>query len=243
MGHPADLRPSGEDWISRRFADLQRQIDELRAARSLPASSTKGGAFVFLDNNGNVRRAMGNVKLDGSIGGVTTAYGDFVYGDGGAILLAAREGDRGLIYPELALAAHDPFPGNAEKQVTSGTFTDLWEFATNFPSHEVLVVFGTVIIGSDGTTTGELRLRSQGGSTSTVLSVPNNSAINFAYEWLGPWTTGLYDPRAGRDTNLVVSVQARRTAGTGVVFVRQPAAFLSSRFVRPNADTSGHLIT
>lgn len=44
------IMPPGEDWISRRFAEMQTQIEELRAARGLEAASISSGGLRLLDD-------------------------------------------------------------------------------------------------------------------------------------------------------------------------------------------------
>jgi hypothetical protein len=235
LGHPVDLRPAGSDWITRELADVRREVNELRAARGLASSATQGGAFIFQDSDGDPRWTLGTVNLDGSISGVTGAYGIFSFGDDGAIILAAREGDRGLVYPAQPFPFHDL----ASKTVTSGTFAGLWEALVNFPAYEVLQVRMAVICPA--ATTAEVRLiDSLRGNTTDVAAVPAsfNGYVQFA--WLHPAPCGLYDPRPDRVPNLFAAVQARRVSGTGNVLVFPPqTAELTSRFFLPAADATG----
>lgn len=216
--------------------ELKRRLDNLERSPRLPFSSTRGGAFIFQDTSGNVRRAMGNVTLDGSIGGITAAYGDFLYGDGGAIIIMAREGDRGVVYPDLDIPLHSP----ASVNVTSGTFQTLWESYTNFPAHEVIHI--EMAVQSDAGTTGEIRLiENASNQVTSVASIPAayNGVVGF--EWLHPAPTGLYDPRVRPAANMALGVQVRRTAGAGNVIAFPPRqAHYSSKFMHPNAATNGH---
>jgi hypothetical protein len=208
---------------------------DLRAARGLSSSSTRGGAFIFQDSGGDPRWTLGNVGLDGSISGVTVAYGVFAFGDDGQLILMAREGDRGLVYPAQPFPFHD----NAAKTVTSSGFTALWEARINFPAYEVLYVQAAVITPS--ATTAEIKLvDSIGGNETDVVAVPANSNGYAQFWWLHPAPCGLYDPRTDRVPNLFVTLQARRVSGAGNVSVFPPQTTeLTSRFFLPDAATDG----
>jgi hypothetical protein len=223
--------------IAAEIADLKRRIANLERSPRLPFSSTRGGAFVFQDNSGKVRRAQGGVNFDGTIGGVTTAYGDFQYGDGGTVISAAREGDRGIVYPDMQMSFHEPI----QKAVTSASFVTLWEAYTDFPEHEVLYV--EFAVQSDSGTTGEIRLfENKRNIASSVASIPAayNGAVSF--EWVHPATVGLYDqsdPLA--QNNLNVAIQVRRVSGAGNVSPFAPRnQRLTSKFLHPNANTNGN---
>ena len=222
--------------LAAEIADLRRRLNNLERSQRLPFSSTRGGAFLFFDDSGNRRKAMGNVNLDGSIGGITTAYGEFEYGDGGAIALAVREGDRGIMYPEMEIPHHTPTSIN----VTSGSFLTLWESYQHFPAYEVVFVEMAVI--TDAGTSGEVRLFENGNNQATsVASVGAAFNGTVQFEWLHPAHTGLYDPRAQPSTNLLLAVQARRTGGAGNVIVFPPRHMrMTSKFIHPDAATDGH---
>jgi hypothetical protein len=230
-----DLRPPGSDWITRELVNLRREVNELRAARGLSSSATQGGAFIFQDSGGDPRWTLGNVNLDGTINGVTGAYGIFAFGDDGQIVLAAREGDRGLVYPATPFPFHDA----TSKTVTSGTFTGLWEAFVTFPAHEVLSVNLAVI--TDAGTTGEVKLvDTLGGNETDVASIPDGYNGRVGFHWLHPAPCGLYDPRPGRVGDLSVAVHARRVSGAGNVLVYPPLiAELTSRFLVADAATNG----
>jgi hypothetical protein len=235
MTHPVDLRPPDSNWITRELVNLRREVNELRAARGLPASSTRGGAFIFQDPDGEPRWTLGNVSLDGSISGVTVAYGVFAFGDDGQIVLAAREGDRGLVYPAQPFPFHDA----ASKTVTSSTFAGLFEARISFADYEVLYVDLAVITAA--ATTAEVKLvDTVGGAETDVAAVPADYNGRVGFRWLHPATCGLYDPRPGRAPNLSVSLHARRASGTGSVLVFPPlVAELTSRFFLPDATIAG----
>lgn len=232
MSNDPTLSPS----LAAELADLKRRLDNLERSPKVPFSSTRGGVFSFLDEDGNLRFALGNeTGLDGSINGITTVYGAFGHGDGNAIAFALREGDRGLTYPIFPVPLHDV----VSKVVTSGSFVGLWECNVDFPALEVLNIRGAV--QSDVGTTGELRIvDSFSGINTNVLTIPSNTNSAYSFEWIHPASVGLYDdrPRLG---GLALAVHARRTGGAGNLTVFQPStAELTSIFLVPSATSTGH---
>jgi hypothetical protein len=227
--------PVREDWLERRIRALEQQVLELQAGRKLAAASFRGGAFRFLDDEGDPRHVLGNVELSGEIGGELTAYGDFMYGDEGAIILGGREGDRGLMYPPVPQPLTDP----TAKVITTGTFTTQWEGRLDFPAHEVFYVSGAA--ATDAGTVAEIRLHEGFTNTNTSpATVASGASITYQFGWLGPWTTGLYDPRDRDTSSGFMAVQARRVSGSGSLFIWPPqTAVWTSRFLIPSADTSG----
>lgn len=65
----SDQRPPGEDWLTRRIVDLERQVRELQAGRRLEAATIgaggltvkDGGQIVLLDETGHVLIELGKV--------------------------------------------------------------------------------------------------------------------------------------------------------------------------------------
>jgi hypothetical protein len=233
------IEPTLPPNLAAELADLKRRIANLERSPSLPFSSTRGGTFIFLDNNGKVRRAQGNVTFDGSIGGATDGYGDYQYGDDGAVIAAAQEGDKGVVYPQEPYPFHVP----ASITVTSGSFQTLWENYQDWPAYEVLYVEFACI--TDVGTTGEIRLfENKRNIASSVASLPSGFNGLAYFEWLHPATVGLFDPHGGDPlavNNLNVAVQARRASGAGNVIVYPPRnQLLTSKFLHPNAATNGN---
>jgi hypothetical protein len=223
--------------LAAEIADLQRRLNNLERSQRLPFSSTRGGAFVFLDSNLNHRLDMGSVAVDGSIGnGDTTPYGVFIRGDGGGFVVGTRAGDRGLIAPNIPMNMHDPF----SKVVTSGTFVSLYESICFFPAHQVVHVQAAVIV--DAGTVGEVKLVEGFTSTATsVLNLPAGTNSRLDFEWLHPASVGLYDSQAVTTTALWVQMHVRRVSGAGNVTVYYPdPSELTSKFLHPNAATNGH---
>jgi hypothetical protein len=75
----------GEDWIARAFADLRRELTELRAARTLEAATigaggitVRGGQIVIQDVAGNVLDTLDANGLTVSGGSVTINNGNLV---------------------------------------------------------------------------------------------------------------------------------------------------------------------
>jgi hypothetical protein len=222
--------------LAAELADLRRRLDALERSPRLPSSSIRGGTFRFLDSLGNPRFVLGNAKFDGTVGGVTDAYGVFTFGDGGTVIAAAREGGRGQLYPTSPIPIHTPAP----IAVTSATFVGVYESGIQKPHLEVVSVQMYVI--TDAATTGEVRLNdSYSGTTTAVASVPASAAGYARFEWLHPAKCGLYDTRPGRLGSLGVDVHARRVTGTGNVTVYTPRiAELSSLYLIPTATADGN---
>lgn len=221
--------------LAAEIADLKRRLNNLERSQRLPFSSTRGGAFLFLDDNGQPRMTLGNVALDGSVGGVLAAYGLMLRGDQGAIVLMTRAGDDGIVYPELPVPIWDP--GEPNKDTTSATFVSMWEARWDFPPSDVYRCEG--FVASAVGTTGEMRLVI-GATATSVLAIPAAANNTYSFDWIHPAPTGLYDP-SSTEGSLVVSIQARRTGGAGAVGVRRPhLSVLSSKLMRSLADTSGH---
>jgi hypothetical protein len=232
MPHDPTLPPS----LAAEIADLKRRLSNLERSPSLPFSSFKGGALLFLDNDGNVRRAMGNVAFDGSVGGVTEGYGDYQYGDDQAVIVAAQEGDRGIVYPTQPI----PMLPITAITVTSGTFTGLFEHRYDMePAYEVIRIQMAASTGAG--TTGEIRLNdSISGQSTSAASIPalTNGIVDFM--WLHPAAVGLFDAGHARES-IHLSVQARLTGGAGGFSVFPPRVKeLGSVFLFPDAATNGN---
>lgn len=221
--------------LAAELADLRRRLDNLERSQRLPFSSTRGGAFRFLDNNGATRMTLGNVALDGSIGGATAAYGLMLRGDQGAIILMTRAGEDGLAYPELPVPVRDP--NEAQSSTTSGTFAQLWEARWDFPPAAIYVCQG--FCSSAVGTTGEMRLRI-GATSTSALTIPSGASNIYTFEWLHPAPTGLYDPNP-TELNFIMQIEARRTSGTGNVSIARPhVSVFTSKLLHGNANSNGN---
>lgn len=227
--------PTVPPSLAAKFRELERRLDALERSPRIPFSSTKGGAFQFLDNNGQVRLAIGNVELDGSIGGVDAAYGILMYDDNGAVTFMQIEGQRGLSYPT------QPFPmyvESAAQIITSSTFGDVFAGRSNRPSGDGLVM--TLPVVTDANCSGEIRLREDFSGVSTVTAtIPANTSGFLRWRWKHPASVGLFDDTATR--NLLVKVQARRASGTGQFGLFPPIeSEISNSFVDPDITTTGN---
>lgn len=231
------LEPTMPPSLAAEIRDLKRRLDNLERSQRLPFSSTRGGAFLFLDNNGSTRRALGNVAFDGSVGaGATEGYGDYVYGDDGAVILAAQQGDRGLVYPTQPI----PMLPITSITVTSGTYTGLFEHRYNVPlAYEVIRIQLAASTGAG--TTGDIRLNDAvSGQSTAAASIPAASSKVVDFYWLHPAAIGLFDA-AHAGSVLHLSIQARLTGGAGGFSVFPPRVKeLCSVFLFPDAATDGN---
>ena len=235
--HP--LVPANEDYYERRLRELERQVRELQAGRALSAASFRGGAFRFLQDDGQPRMTLGTVTPVGAVGDPSEPYGIFEFGDGGAIVHAAREGDRGLSWPPEQLK-YSKWANFAE--VTAGSFTDTWELRADWPNQEVLHY--TAWMAVDPNTTGEFRLQDffSGNTTTVATLTAAGTQVNgyLRYLWWHPSLVGLNDARSGRVQGLDVLVQGRRAAGAGKVYVGEPnICQLESKWLNEGLYTSG----
>jgi len=90
MANPGDQFPPGQDWIPRRFRELQRQIDENASARSLAASQIgegglliDGGGSLTIAGTGSLNVGSGALNSAGSISaGTTISAGGNISGGG-----------------------------------------------------------------------------------------------------------------------------------------------------------------
>jgi hypothetical protein len=220
------LIPTREDWLERRIRELEKQVRELQAGRRLSGASFRGGAFRFLDDEGQPRYTLGHVDLSGEIGGLTEAYGNFTYGDGGAMVLAFRKGDRGQAFPPIDPRVTDPA---FFKTVTSSTFQRMWYGPLDWPTQEVIIIAGWVQV--DANTVAEAKLVDLWTSTETAVLVMAGGAGGatkyMRWHWLHPAKTGIYDPR-DRAQSLALDLQVRRASGTGSVFVWEPQYWMQT---------------
>jgi hypothetical protein len=230
-------KPPSQDWLVRRVEDLEREVRRLKSARSLSASSFRGGVFLFQDEDGNTRFALGNAVLpENSFITGTDVYGMTAWDDGGSVALAALEGNRGLVYPTFQGTFHRPDPIT----VTSGTFVSVFEDFWDVPPAPVLRV--ALAVQTDVGTVGEVRLFDGITDTATdVLSLPSGTNSFADFEWLHPATTGIGDDRVGRQLSFFPSIQVRRVSGAGNVTIFPPLRqYLASTSAYPNADANGN---
>lgn len=216
--------------------EMERRISALERSARLPFSSTKGGAFEFLDDANTDRFALGNVDFAATVDTTPLAggYGTFIFDEHGAMVLGQQDGHRGLLYPSIPFPMHD----SAAKTTNSATFISLYEGRDQGPVSDVLKVSGAV--QTDADTTAQIRLNT-GTSATSVLSLPAGTNGAYAFEWLHPSTTGIGDPRSGREDHLFVFLEARVTGGTGIVRVFPPqVAEIVSSWRIPTASTTGN---
>jgi len=225
---PADLR--------RQIAELRDRLTRLETADRLASASTRGGTVRFLAPDGTTRWTIGTTTLDGRIGGITSVYGVVGQGDLGEVVYMQAQGTPGRGYPTQPVAFHAP----TTQAVTSATFVATFEGGTEFPPSDVLRVVVPVQTAAD--TTGEIRLADLlGGHTTDPLTLPTGTNGTAVFTWVHPSTVGLYDTRGDRVPGLRVTIQARRTAGTGSVTITAPTtAEMTTTFLYPAATTTGN---
>lgn len=220
--------------IMRRFADLERQIRELRAERRLASSTiAAGGTLRVVDTHGTVVAVIGNLDevIPGKHGfwlgrpGLTPSQAVSVFGTGeggdlGFVGLWDRAGNyivtddaesgQGLARPYLSLPIGELSAPTAT--TTSGTFVDVAAGATAL-HHPVLYAY--MLVRSDnGTTTGEVRLTLNGNVIGSTISIAGNE---FAIRTIGPFDVSPLPVFTQINT---IAAQARRTAGAGNIGLR-----------------------
>jgi hypothetical protein len=90
---PSDQAPPGQDWLVRRITDLERQVRELAAGRSLEAATIRGGSLRVVDNTGALQVQVGLLP-DGTYGlAATNADGETV--DLATLAFGMESDDRG----------------------------------------------------------------------------------------------------------------------------------------------------
>lgn len=231
--------------LAAEIAELKRRLNNLERSPRLPFSSTRGGAFKFIDDAGGPRFLLGNGALNAQLEVVQqNTYGVALYGDDAAKGFVMAQGYRGIAYPRIILPmarlVDDP-SGLLYHVTTSGTFESIMSTTQELPSHEVVEAFFAVI--SDSGTVGEVRLLDvQSGLATNALSVNTSGAIKTAkFQWIHPATVGLDDPRGGRDTTLALRIQGRRVSGAGSLFVYWTTRVAyTSLLLAPNASTNGN---
>ncbi|HEY9474469.1 MAG TPA: hypothetical protein VIS06_11540, partial [Mycobacteriales bacterium] len=212
-----------------RIAALEKAVRQLQANNRMASSAIRGGTLLFQDETGQTRVAFGQVAFDGTVGATDHGYGAFQFDENGAFIQGQLSGFRGLMYPSTPFQLND----SAGKTVTSPTFTNLFFGEAAFPVSDTLLV--GIFCHTDPGTTGEIRLNTTIDATDPVV-LPAGMSGNVQFEWLHPSTTGIFDPRTGRQQSLYVQLEARRTAGTGNVTVFAPTVCeLTSSWLVPTA--------
>lgn len=245
---PSDMVPPGNGYLMRRFADIERQIREMRADRRLESASigsggltVKGGSITVKDGGGvQVNAANGN--LIGAIGDLSVireglrgvwlgratgapalvAYGTGENGDVGFVSMYDQNGNYivsddvvaggGLGRPYIPLPIGEVSPPTAT--TTSATFVDVASGV--FPiQHKALYAY-LLVRASDATTAGEARVTVDGTQYGATLPI---TAGSYAFASIDPFVVELAPDAEYADFH-TVSVQARRTAGTGTIGVR-----------------------
>ena len=241
------IDPTLPPSLASMLRELERRLSNLERSPGLPYSSIRGGALRFLDEAGVTRWQVGNVPFSATVaaaGGsagssdgeesVSGGYGVAQFDENGAMIAGQITGHRGALYPGQLIPLHRP----DAVSVTSGSWTNCFEGRVNRPVGDVVAVGGA--IQSDAGTTGEVRITAWGASTS-ALAIPASANRFGKFDWLHPGTTGIGDPRTGRDVNLFLVYEARRTGGTGALGISPPQiAEITSSWLVPGATVAGN---
>ncbi len=195
-----------------RLAALERELRAMKRSPQLQQSSLTGGKITALNTAGDRVAEYGEL-----VGG---GYGVAVNEASSLSSLLIVSDATGWSAPALGHGWRD---ASAFKPVTSATFEPVYRASIRYPVSSVLLV--DVVTVQDAGTTGELRLRIEGGPTTTVKTLPAGTQTTTLFRWehgrqLG--TLGL---------QLLLVLEARRTGGTGDVNVYEPDdVFESSLF-------------
>ncbi|MFI2663744.1 hypothetical protein [Micromonospora carbonacea] len=234
MGVLGDISFSPGD-IMRRLRDLERAVRELAASRRLEAASIGRGGIVIKDggslrivNTDGVSIAWMGAFSDDESGfilrraGGQLAFG--VYGTGTDTGFAAMydlagqyivtddvASGRGLARPYIPVQV-----GEVSAPTVTTTSSSFVDVAAGMMSIQHPVLYAYLLVrASDGTTAGEVRLVLDGNPVGSVLSV---AAGAYAYASYGP--AALPDNSYQYGALRGLTVQARRTAGSGTIGVR-----------------------
>lgn len=228
---PSDQLPPGQDWLVRRVTDLERQVRELLAGRRLEAASigaggltVKGGEVIVEAPDGSDIVRLGRVPFSGggtkpglvvyrsAAEGSSVAMSLFdgiwaVWDREGHIVLSTDEvSGQGIARPWLPVtwagSDYTQWPGT-----TSGTFDTLVE--TAIPRQQPRLFARLRHTTDVSGTTGELRLMCNGVQLGPTVAV----GFTVSTTDIGPvdLPTGTFSESLG------MSVDGRRTAGTGTV--------------------------
>lgn len=231
---PGDQVPPGHDWIARRFAELERRIEEMGAARSAEATTVGGGGItlkagaelhvqhpngqdvleVSADDQGiytiRMRRNDGSLVFETATTVLESQY--FALHDtiGHIIFSDDAVSAQGLARPYLqwrALPTAELGTIPASGRTTSATFVALWTVVGEKQHPKLRIDLHT---RTDATTTGEVRVRDP--NTGAVLTGPHVIPA-------GDNNRRLYDCSVAGGFSEIknIDVELRRTAGTGEV--------------------------
>lgn len=205
---------NGNAGLAEYLRELERRIGELEAARPLGNTNLTDGTLTVTDDTAAVRLRLGKLT---DISGIGNAWGIEVLDDAEQIMVRATED--GFEYPYQTIAA----AAETATTVTSGTFVELARGACPLVVHSY--VDCGIRVYTDGSTTGELRLKNVTASTySSVLTVAISTN---AYVTIPAWAHG-YALRSGP---AYFALEARVASGAGTFEVFTPVAGFT---MRPN---------
>ncbi|MEY2454359.1 MAG: hypothetical protein QOD92_3933 [Acidimicrobiaceae bacterium] len=208
-----------EDFATR-LADIESQLRILGTAPRATHTSVKGGSFTILDDAGKtvvvldrdglkMYDATGQLRTRAGYINVASGYGLSVLDAAGALHFEVN--DDGYRQPWLATPWRD---NTFSKATASGAFVALW--AARMEILESRGVSTWLGWQTDGATTGEIRLRSSGGSTTNAVAVAAGASGSQQFRWLhgGTLNTGPFS----------IFAEARVTGGPGSVHLYDPDA-------------------
>jgi hypothetical protein len=206
-----------------RIRTLERRVDELTGARPLQHTSMTAGALTVVDPTTGDAVKAGVVRIDDE----GSKYG-LILVAGGAIVFEVNSID-GFRQPSL------PWQSIPQKALgagpfvvtTSATFEALYK-AVGTITHKAIGM--TAIILTDASTTGEVRIRHGGGTTTGIVACPAGSQVTATFRWLHGQTIGT-GPH-------VFDLQGRRASGAGNVNVYWPE---KTEMIAPSFATSDGL--
>ncbi|MEW5658363.1 hypothetical protein ABGT92_23955 [Streptomyces cinereoruber] len=243
MPTPGDQLPGGPQQMARDIADLKRQVRELRAARRLEAAAIGAGGLritggrlamdtparirmvdigpltdpQYNHGDGTAQQAIQLRREDGGLAMACYAYPPSgseaqtwrLYDRAGNVVMAEDGGlGSGLARPYLPVPLGPAYQGSWDywPRATATTTSKLWQgrFYRQLPS--VVLVMQASMDTSGATGTIEMAVD---GTVRASASV----AFSVAYFTLGPYDLTDYDHMQQID----VTVQGRRTAGTGAL--------------------------
>lgn len=226
-GSIGNIAPPTLGSLQREIADLKRQIQEVRTARTLAASSVPsgnvvidGGTLTVVDASGHLVGLLGKFG-DGVIGTgfwrsdgtaalqVTPTFAAMYDKAGNPVVSDDFVHGSGLATPWVTggVILADTNTANWP-QTTSGTFT---EIALGYYRVENPRLQWTIEHVADPSTAGELELLVNGVQVGTTQTVTSGFAFWDTYNTALPAGVAINDL-------VSVSLQARRTSGAGTVY-------------------------
>lgn len=240
MSRAEQIEPDELRRLYDRLDRLEREVRELRAARRLESAAIgagglairDGGSVWVYDSDGSLMSVIGELPWLGEgvrgfvLGRSGGHEGIAAYGSGsgtgaGFVGMYDLAGNyvvtddtfsgRGLGRPYIPLQVGEISVPTAT--TTSGSFTDV---ASGFNPIQHPVLYADLLVRSDdASTTGQVRIAIDNTAVGPTINV---SGGEYAFRSIGPFKVTVSETNYGELHT--VSVQARRTAGSGSIGVR-----------------------